>query len=146
VAKFTDAAGREWKLNITAGDLAPLLDVGFDIDMVAGAYVFEDEAFHDQVMRMAIGSPKKRAEALWVLCEKQAEKEGVSKDAFLCAFDGSTNKTATRALFEAIANFSPDGLFSQAIQANGIESVIPAIRPATSPSDDSVSNSPACAG
>lgn len=96
MARFADAAGREWPLNITFGMAGELKsDANFDL----GAP--NNETFG----RVLYSDPFGLVKVLWVIIRRDAEKLGVTNDQFLEAMDGETLDLACDALMEALSDF-----------------------------------------
>ena len=103
---FKDAAGREWRVRITAGmlgrarreasiDLAGLLTV----EGALAAFMYSD--------------PEKLGALLYLLVTDQANALGVTPEAFFDAFDGDTLEASIVAVIGAVADFSPRSKLAQ---------------------------------
>lgn len=99
MSQFTDRDGRTWSLGVTVGDLKPLREFGFDLNKIVGA--------GSGLGEILFAEPERLVGVLYHLCEKQAEKAGVTPEAFACLFDGPTIEAAGEALLEAVIDFSP---------------------------------------
>jgi hypothetical protein len=94
---FLDSEGREWRLALTIGLCRKIRDeVGVDIGNLKDGQAF---------LQMA-ADPYRFAETLWMLCEVQAEKTGVSPEQFAEGLTGDALDGALVALLEAAANFT----------------------------------------
>lgn len=97
MAKFADSEGREWDLSLNVGLVTKLrTDAGFELGKTTSAEKLGEALFAD---------PETFAKVLWVCVESQAEKKGVSGEAFAFALDGDTIEKATTALMLAIIDF-----------------------------------------
>lgn len=98
MAKFTDKAGREWAVELTVGDLAALRkEAGFDLSPC-----FTGKA---DLIDLIYGDHERLARALWVLCEADATRAGVTPEQFGRALPGRVLAAAGDALLEAVADF-----------------------------------------
>lgn len=96
---FVDLSGRTWMLEITAGALKRLREqVGFDLATLVKQKL---AALVD-----LLDDPERFVGALWVLCEQQAARFGLTPEQFPEGFGGSTLEAAGNAFVEAIALFS----------------------------------------
>lgn len=95
--KFKDAKDREWDLALNVGLLGKLRkEAGFDLGKNTTAERLSETLFADPEMIVRV---------LWVLCESQAEKTGVSPEEFGYGFDGPSINSAITAFIEAIIDF-----------------------------------------
>lgn len=109
MAKFRDCKGREWILTITNGDIKPVRDrTGIELNKLLGN--------KDQFAELLFGDSLKLGELIWVLCEEQVSKLGISELDFGRGFDGPTIEAAQTAVMEAVADFSPRSPVGQAIK------------------------------
>lgn len=101
MSSFKDAAGRQWELRITLGIVDRLRAVGLDLDKLASE---KADVFGILLLeRHVLGS------VLWILCEKQAEKLGLTTpEEFFGDFDGATLEGAGDALLDAVLDFFPN--------------------------------------
>lgn len=145
MAKFKDSQGTEWAVRFVLPMVKPLREAGYDlgkIDAKGGALD-------------ALTDPETLGRIMWVACEAQADKLGVTEAEFAARFDGPTLHAAVEAVYEATADFTQrpavaaeirkalPGAMGRTDQAaiRRLEAVMtPAIR---SGSTDSGTNSPA---
>lgn len=139
-ASFTDGDGREWKLRLTVG----LVE---DIQKETGVEL-GDESNADW-LALLFGKRRKLVEVLWLLCEAQADKAGVTPEQFGHLFDGATLDAAGTALAAAVADFFPRSRISQALRENlqaileaGEEKAVAEIRATAGRSSASATTSP----
>lgn len=137
-AEFTDCEGRPWRLRLTVGGVE-------EVKRVTGIELGDEK--DTQWVNLLFKGGGKLVEVLYQLCEKQAEKLGVTPENFAYGFDGPTLEAAGNALGVAVADFFPRSRISQALKtkwaeilARGEEKAIAAI---TSAPWDSPTNSPA---
>lgn len=106
---FRDPDNREWKLRLTVGGVADVKrDTGVDI----GSITQSDTKW----IEFLFGDSARLVQVLWVLCEPQATKAGISPEQFGHLFDGPTLEAAGMALAGAIADFFPRSRVAQAIR------------------------------
>lgn len=111
MAVFTDAAGREWEVSLTVGDLADVRTAtGFDL---SGALRSEEG-----LVDLLFGDPARLVSVLWVLCEPAAVGTDVSPREFAHRFDGPTLEAAGEALLQAVADFFPRSRVGRAVREN----------------------------
>lgn len=93
--QFEDREGRTWSLRITVKDARRVQDeTGINVLTMDG-------------LQRVVDNPLELYEVLWVLCEDQADRAGVSPEEFGEAIDGEALSGATDALVEALENFIP---------------------------------------
>ena len=94
---FRDAEGREWHLSLSIGLARRIKDeVGVDFGQLA-----------DGKLLAELGTdPEKLCSALWLMCEKQAERQSVTPEGFAESLDGDAIDGAMEALVEAIVLFT----------------------------------------
>jgi len=98
MATFTDTAEREWVIDIDVNALRRVrkrLDLNL-MDLIAGETL--DRLADDPVLLV---------DTLYVLCEEQAEREGVSEVEFGKAVRGDVIDAAVTAFLEALTDFYP---------------------------------------
>jgi hypothetical protein len=96
-AKFPDANGQDWILEIRLGDLPRLAEVGLDLDQVS-----MDPKGLLGVMALP---PKITGAVLWLLCEAQALTRSLTPEQFAGRFDGLALERARLALAQAVIDF-----------------------------------------
>lgn len=99
--RFTDSAGREWRISINGRTLKEVRDV-------TGIMLTTLVEEHCQLLAELYRDPILLADILWVLIEEQAGKQGVSVRDFAEAFEGDCVGTARMALIEATIDFFDD--------------------------------------
>ncbi len=99
MAKFTDKAGREWVIDLTAGDLR-------DVRVQTGVELGKLLTAPDKLAAVLFGDREKFGDVLWMLVAEQAEKRGVTAPAFFKGLDGPTNGRAALAMLDAVADFT----------------------------------------
>lgn len=100
MATFKDCEGKVWTIRITSGHYLRILDE-LKIDL-KDAIKEDPKPFAEKVF----GDVRTYGELLWILCEAQAEKDGMTPEQFAFRFDGETNEAAMAALWEALISFS----------------------------------------
>jgi len=98
MATFTDADGREWVIDIDVNALRRVkkrLDLKL-MDVIGGETL--DRLADDPVLLV---------DMLYVLCEEQAQRDGVSDAEFGRAMRGDALDAAVSAFLEALADFCP---------------------------------------
>ena len=98
MATFTDTTGREWVIVLDVNGLRRVrkrLDLNL-LALIVGEAV--DRLADDPVLLV---------DTLYVLCETQAEREGVSDEAFGAAIRGDVLDAAVAAFLEALTDFYP---------------------------------------
>ena len=95
---FKDCHQREWHLEISINEVRRVKKLaGLDIlDLDQG-----------KALQRLANDPILLVDVLWILCEEQAEKHGMTDEQFGRAFRGNTIEDATDALFEALVDFFP---------------------------------------
>ena len=97
---YTDTQGLEWDLTINAGIYMMLQDIDIDITTIFSG---EDNTLEEMIMgdRMMdiLG-------VMGMICEKQFEARGMTKDDFYNSMDGEVIERATLAFLQAVINFS----------------------------------------
>ena len=92
---FTDAHGRDWSLEITLGLARRRFPERTGVCLISGDV--------DDLRRLT--QLEACADAIWLLCESQAEEVAVSRDEFEAALSSETLKAASSALWGAITDF-----------------------------------------
>lgn len=96
MATFKDRHGREWRVELTLGNLPHLRAAGFDV----GKVVKNPDALD------CLDDPETLGRVLWKFCEGQAEARKLTPEEFADGFDGPTVHAAGDAIVEALADFS----------------------------------------
>lgn len=98
--EFRDAEGRPWEIRVNVSTLRRVRDLaGIDLITLFTGDMTALQAF--------IADPYKRADALFVLCQDQAEKRSVSSESFGEALAGDPMEAATLAMLDELASFFP---------------------------------------
>lgn len=93
---FKDFKGQSWEIAITVGTIAKVRNrLGYNMGDI--------RKFYEEVMI----DPEKVVNVLYVICESQAEKRGISDTQFGESFDGPTYMAAASALEEEMLLFCP---------------------------------------
>jgi len=98
MATFADAAGREWVVDI---DVAALRRVRKRLDLNLM------DAIGGETLGRLADDPVLLVDVLYVLCQEQAERDGISDEAFGRAMRGDALDAAAGAFLEALADFCP---------------------------------------
>lgn len=98
MAKFTDAAGREWDVTITAWAIRSIKSaMGFDVvDIKSGDVPYPAKLMTDDLFL---------ADMLWAICKPECEAQDVSEDAFFKGLDGATLKNANKVLMQELIRY-----------------------------------------
>ena len=114
--QFKDTAGRDWLVSITVGDIKRVRAV-LDINLNKAL----DNRF--AILTDILSDPCKLVDILYVLCQEQTAKAGVTDEQFGRAFSGDVLDAATTAFLEALTDFFPTAARAamQAILAKGKE-------------------------
>jgi hypothetical protein len=111
--KFKDSEGREWSLSVTIGD-AKRIKEDLSLDLLNHVAITEIAA-----------DPYQLVGVLWLLCEAQSAKAGVTDEQFGRGLAGDAIDHATDALLGAIIDFFPkrqrgalQALLAKVMQAN----------------------------
>jgi len=105
VHKFTDNAGRDWPVSLTVADVKRVRRV-LDVDLAN--LMGEDVPEGKQLLARLTTDPVLLVDVLYVICEPQATRDGVSDIEFGRAMAGDAIEQATDALLEAIVGFTPN--------------------------------------
>ncbi|WP_439628218.1 hypothetical protein [Gemmata sp.] len=105
-SEFTDASGRAWQVRITLAHVKPLREAGFNVSAIG-----KDVGTFD-----VLSDPETFARVLYLLCESQADKAGVSPEEFAAGLDGPTIHAAADALLAAVADFSHSPAVAKAVK------------------------------
>jgi hypothetical protein len=98
---YTDAQGKAWEVRLNVTLLRRVRDVlGIDLN----ALVADGLAGLGKFLR----DPMRVVEVLFVLCEEQAQRDGVSPEDFGTALYGDSIVDATDALLEELIDFFPN--------------------------------------
>jgi hypothetical protein len=109
---FRDGEGRTWSVRITIGLLPKLREAGFAVGDLKGADGWE-----------GLADPERLGRVLWVLVGEQAEKAGLTPEAFADGIDGPAIYAAHDAIMGAVADFTRPPAVAQAIKTR-----LPAVR------------------
>lgn len=111
MASFTDGEGATWQVRLTVGHLAALrADFGLDPNKM----VRSDEEF----AKLFDLDPEKLVGALYLICEAQIEKAGLSPAQWAGRFDAETVQAGTVAFGDAVLDFFPRRKIAQSLQKN----------------------------
>ena len=94
--KFKDAGNKEWEIDFSLGMAAKLKD-DLGIDVLDGG---------DSLTKLAT-DPYTTANALYVICEEQAVKAGISDEQFGRLLKGDVIDSAAEALLAELVDFFP---------------------------------------
>lgn len=109
MASFKDRNDREWRLELDVPMVVALRTrVGFELGKAAVSERFGEILF---------GDPETLVRVLWVICEQQAEKAGVTPEQFGGGFNGQAVSDAVDALIGAITDFTHRPAVAAAIKA-----------------------------
>ena len=105
---FTDINGRKWTVSITVGTVKHIkARLGLDI-------LGNMEGFLKQIQDFIM-----LIDVLYVVCQEEAEKLGITEKQFGCSFAGPVIQEARNALLEAYAVFHPDPELTAKIRVIG---------------------------
>jgi len=93
---FEDRNGMGWHVEITVGTVKKLRALGIDIVSVDG-----------KGLAGLVDDPVSLSDALWAICEAQANERGITDEEFFAAIDGNSVVSATDAITEAVIDFFP---------------------------------------
>src|SRR5262245_31865470 len=96
---FTDANGREWRVEIRLGEVERIQDVA-GIDFGDLKNLFEN-------MAKALGDTRTFGKILWALVGDQVEAKGLDAAQFKAGFNGDTVRDAAEAIAEEFVRFFP---------------------------------------
>lgn len=102
VSHFTDSTGVVWVLRLNVGMIDDIKEQ-CDLDLIA---MLQNPKEFATVLVM---DPRKLGMIFWIMCQEQAEKEGVEPKEFGRRLDRDTIDSATDALIAAIVGFYPRG-------------------------------------
>lgn len=103
MASFKDAAGRDWQLAITYGDVKRCkADAGVDLGALLKAKGKEDAL---APLTEFLGDMEKMVTVVFCLVEAQAKKLSVTPENFAEALDGDAIERMADAFFEAFTDF-----------------------------------------
>lgn len=95
---FSDSQGDQWQVRVTLGAVQRCRDIAStDLLTVVGGEGFAE----------FIADPVKAATALYAVVKPEADKRGVSLDAFLDRLEGDAIQAARDSLMDAIVDFFP---------------------------------------
>lgn len=99
--KFTDTAGREWKVEVNVGAVKRVRSL-LNIDLLDLA------ADKGDLIKRLINDPVLLCNTIYVVCRPQAEERGITDEQFGEAMAGDAIEHATTALLEEIVGFTPN--------------------------------------
>jgi len=105
---FTDIHGRKWTVSITVGTVKRVKTM-LDLDILGNM-----EGFLAQIQDFV-----KLIDVLYVVCQDEADKLGITDEQFGCSFAGPVIQEARNALMEAYAVFHPDPELTAKIRVIG---------------------------
>jgi len=97
---FKDAAGREWTLKITVGDLKPVREA-------TGVKIAELPNDNLKPFGELLKDPEKFCAVIWCLIRDDAARLDVTEAGFFKSLGGDSAEHAAHALYEAVADFCP---------------------------------------
>jgi len=100
-ARFTDATGRDWLVEITV-DTVRQVRKELDVDLM--------QAAGGDVLERLAADPVELVDVLFVICRDQAEERGLSDVDFGRSLAGDAIEAATDALIDSIVAFFPPRL------------------------------------
>lgn len=109
MATFKDENGREWMVRVDVPAVKRLREHGLDI---LGIF---DDGFKP-IAELA-DDPCRLVDSLWIVCQEQAEKDGIGEEAFARRLFGDAIGDALNALVEAVADFFPNPKRRDALKA-----------------------------
>ena len=107
---FTDRDGRSWDLSLNVGLLAR-------VRQTTGIELAKALKSEQALAEAIFAEPEKLVEVLYVICEAQAQKAGISPEQFGYGFDGEALERATQAMLESIADFFPRSALARAVKS-----------------------------
>lgn len=111
MSSFVDAVGREWKFQVTVGQLSAAKSrTGFDLGKI-----LQDP---DALGSLLFGDPIELGELLWFLVGEQATARGIDRQSFECGLDGPALERANESLIMAIAELFPRAKMAGVIRDN----------------------------
>lgn len=96
---FKDNAGRSWTVSIDV-DAVRRVRGGLNINLTSTDF--------SKVLEQLLSDPVLLCDVLFVICKPEADRNGVSDVDFGRAMAGDAIETATRALLDELANFTPN--------------------------------------
>lgn len=103
---FKDNKGRTWKIALNVWQMKRLRDtLGIDLVNVIGTSA-DGNVRVDTIDRIA-SDPCLLVDILWVVCERQANAEGVKDEDFGASLAGDSIEDATRAFLDELVDFFP---------------------------------------
>jgi hypothetical protein len=93
---FRDAEGREWSVSVNVLTVKKLRVIGCDIMAEDGGGI-----------NVLASDPVALVESLWMICQEQAMKRGVTESMFFESLGGDALEQATEAMIGAIVDFFP---------------------------------------
>jgi len=102
MAQFTDIEGTVWIVDVTVWTIKQLrAKLGVELERAGDS---DEESKH--ILSRIFIDPVFLCDVLFVVCEKQAEKNGIDDEAFASVMKGKVLADARKALIEALINFS----------------------------------------
>jgi hypothetical protein len=103
---FKDNKGRTWEIALNVWQMKRLRDtLGIDLVHVIGTNA-DGNVRVDTIDRIA-SDPCLLVDILWVVCERQANAEGVKDEDFGASLAGDSIEDATRAFLDELVDFFP---------------------------------------
>ena len=103
---FKDNKGRTWEIALNVWQMKRLRDtLGIDLVNVIGTSA-DGNVRVDTIDRIA-SDPCLLVDILWVVCERQANAEGVKDEDFGASLAGDSIEDATRAFLDELVDFFP---------------------------------------
>ena len=105
---FTDNADRTWTVSINVNTIKRVRDVlGIDLLSIAGGG--EENGKDPPLLYRLSDDPVLLVNVLYVVCEPQCTKLGVSDEDFGASLGGDSIETAVNALLDGLIDFFPSG-------------------------------------
>jgi len=95
---FKDNAGREWTVAITVGSIMRVRET-IDVDLL--------DLVDGKLIEKLLSDPILLCKIIYVVCQPDAEKRGVSGQQFFDAMSGDDIDQATKILIDELVSFSP---------------------------------------
>ncbi len=99
---FKDANGKAWEININVATVRRLRGSVLKLDLMA---LVEDKC---KPLAKLIGDPCDLVDVLYLLCQEQADKLGITDEDFGRALGGDSLEQAANAFYEEYIDFFPD--------------------------------------
>lgn len=98
MSSFKDTTGRQWLVDITINEVRRVKSLA-KLDLL--------DLENGRSLQALANDPVLLVDVLYILCQDQAQREGLTDEQFGRIFRGDVIESATEALFEALVNFFP---------------------------------------